>query len=85
MRNITMGISRAPRRKPGKNGKPLLVGDTVDVARATWTNTIGNPELVAVWKDPTFDPAQRASISGCRRTDARQTWFNVNLQVRMKS
>jgi len=36
------------------------VGDTVDVARATWTNTIGAPELSAVWTDPNFDPAQSA-------------------------
>lgn len=36
------------------------VGSTVDVANASWTNSIGAPELIAVWKDPTFDPAQRA-------------------------
>ena len=36
------------------------VGSTVDVANATWTNTIGAPELIAVWKDPEFDPALRA-------------------------
>ena len=36
------------------------VGDTVDVANATWTNTIGAPELIAVWKDPDFDPKLRA-------------------------
>ena len=48
------------RRKPGKDGKLPAVGDTVDVARATWTNTIGDPELVGVWKDPSFDPSQRA-------------------------
>ncbi len=32
----------------------------MDVARATWTNTIGDPELVGVWKDPDFDPSLRA-------------------------
>jgi hypothetical protein len=36
------------------------VGNTVDVANATWTNTIGGPELIVVWKDPQFDAKQRA-------------------------
>jgi hypothetical protein len=47
-------------RKPGAGGKVPAVGDTVDVANATWTNTIGAPELIAVWKDPDFDPSQPA-------------------------
>jgi len=47
-------------RKPGADGKLPSVGDTVDVANATWTNTIGAPELITVWKDPEFDAAQRA-------------------------
>jgi hypothetical protein len=50
----------ADRRKPGRDGKLPPVGNTVDVANATWTNTIGDPELGAVWQDPDFDPAQRA-------------------------
>ncbi len=36
------------------------VGNTVDVEKATWTNTIGDPELLAFWTDPEFDPEQRA-------------------------
>jgi Protein of unknown function (DUF3604) len=36
------------------------VGNTVDVARATYSNDIGAPTLDVAWKDPTFDPAQRA-------------------------
>jgi hypothetical protein len=48
-------------RKPDpKTGKVPSVGSTVDVEDASWTNTIGAPELIAVWKDPGFDPAQRA-------------------------
>ena len=47
-------------RKPGADGKLPLVGSTVDLANATWTNTIGAPELITVWKDSQFDPKQRA-------------------------
>jgi hypothetical protein len=36
------------------------VGNTVDVPNATWTNSIGSPELITVWSDPDFDPALRA-------------------------
>ena len=47
-------------RKPDAKGKIPSVGSTVDVENATWTNTIGASELVKVWKDPDFDPKQRA-------------------------
>jgi hypothetical protein len=48
-------------RTPGADGKLPPVGNTVDVANATWTNTIGAPELIGVWTDPDFDPAIPAS------------------------
>ena len=51
-------------RKPGKNGKLPPVGNTVDVKEATWTNTIGATELIKVWKDPDFDPKQKAFYYG---------------------
>jgi hypothetical protein len=38
------------------------VGSTVE--GATWTNTIGAPELIAVWTDPAFDPALPAFYYG---------------------
>ena len=47
-------------RKPGSDGKLPPVGNTVDVKSASWTNTIGATELITVWKDPQFDPRQRA-------------------------
>jgi hypothetical protein len=43
-------------RSPDADGKLPPVGNTVDVASATWTNTIGAPELITVWEDPDFDP-----------------------------
>ena len=50
----------ADKRKPGKDGKLPAVGNTADVPNATWTNTIGDPELITVWEDPEFDARQRA-------------------------
>jgi hypothetical protein len=48
------------KRLPGADGKLPPVGNTVDVANATWTNTIGDSELIAVWEDPEFDSSQSA-------------------------
>ena len=36
------------------------VGNTVDLEAASWTNTIGDAELVTVWTDPDFDAKERA-------------------------
>ena len=47
-------------RTKGADGKLPAVGNTVDVANATWTNTIGAPELITAWTDPSFDATQRA-------------------------
>ena len=51
-------------RKRGADGKVPSVGSTVDLRTATWTNTIGAPELIAVWRDPDFDPHQPAFYYG---------------------
>ena len=47
-------------RKPDAKGKLPAVGNTVDVANANLTNTIGSAELGALWTDPDFDQAQKA-------------------------
>ena len=51
-------------RRPGTDGKLPAVGNTVDVAEASWTNTIGATELIAVWTDPDFNPDERAFYYG---------------------
>jgi hypothetical protein len=52
--------SDADRRKLQADGKLPPVGNTVDLQTASWTNTIGDPELITVWKDPEFDPELKA-------------------------
>ncbi|GAB5452011.1 MAG: DUF3604 domain-containing protein [Halioglobus sp.] len=50
----------ADRRSIGENGRLSPVGNTVDVQRATWTDSIGEPGLATVWTDPDFDPSEPA-------------------------
>lgn len=47
-------------RTPGADGKLPPVGNTVNVAEATYTNSIGAPTLTASWTDPSFDAKQKA-------------------------
>jgi hypothetical protein len=43
-----------------RNNKVEPVGNTVNVEDASYSNSIGAPELAAVWQDPDFDPEVRA-------------------------
>ncbi len=47
-------------RKPDAAGKLPPVGNSVDVAKATYDNSIGAAELNTVWSDPSFDRTQHA-------------------------
>lgn len=48
-------------RKPDpQTGKLPLVGNTVNIKEATYTNNIGDTQLSAVWTDPDFDETQHA-------------------------
>lgn len=48
------------RRVDAETGKAPPVGSTVDVATATYSNSIGAAALQTVWRDPDFHPAQAA-------------------------
>lgn len=50
----------AGERVQDEKGKLSAVGNTVDKATASWTNTIGQAELAVIWTDPDFDVAQKA-------------------------
>ena len=47
-------------RKP--KGKKMVepIRSTVDVKTATYTNTVGEAEMMTVWEDPDFNPEERA-------------------------
>jgi hypothetical protein len=54
-------IALSDNRKPDpKTGKLPPVGNTVNVAEATWTNTIGDTQLTTVWQDPDFNRKEQA-------------------------
>lgn len=48
------------RVREADSGRLAPVGNTVDVANASYTNTIGTTELMTLWRDPEFDPSQEA-------------------------
>jgi len=74
-------------RQPDPNtGKVHLVGNTVNIANASWTNTIGATELITVWKDPDFDASQSAfyyarviEIPTPRWTAYDAKYFNIDM------
>ena len=47
-------------RRHGADGRLSAIGNTVDVKTATYTNSIGSPELIGSWTDRDFSPDQYA-------------------------
>ena len=53
-------VALADGRTVGADGAVASVGSTVDVAGASYTNAIGDPELRVTWTDPDFNPDRPA-------------------------
>jgi hypothetical protein len=53
-------VAWSGQRRADEKGQLPPVGNTVDTASATYTNSIGEPQLDAVWTDPEFDPIREA-------------------------
>ena len=47
-------------REVGGDGRIKPLSSTVDLATATYTNTVGTAELIGLWEDPDFVPDQPA-------------------------
>ena len=47
-------------RTVNRRGKAKPVGSTVDVKDASYTNSIGDPEMAVVWRDPDFNEDELA-------------------------
>jgi hypothetical protein len=59
-RVFNIAWSEPEKRQADSDGKIPDVGNTVDVANANWSNSIGAATLRTVWQDPDFDPEQAA-------------------------
>ncbi|MEX2124421.1 MAG: DUF3604 domain-containing protein, partial [Woeseia sp.] len=59
--HLAVDRSRSRRRYVGASSVPQASRNTVDVDKATYTNTIGAPDLAVVWTDPHFDPKTSAA------------------------
>lgn len=53
-------VALSDNRSVDINGSVAPVGNTVNIKQASYTNSIGDPELAVVWKDPDFNHTELA-------------------------
>jgi hypothetical protein len=53
-------VAASPGRSRDAAGRFAPVGNSVDIPTASYRNTIGTPQLSALWRDPDFDPSVEA-------------------------
>ncbi len=53
-------VAWSDKRNLNKDGSLPAVGNTVNVAAASWDNSIGTSELTTLWQDPDFNTQQSA-------------------------
>ncbi len=53
-------VALSDEREVSNDSVAAAMASTVDVQQATYRNSVGDPQLGAVWRDPEFDPAQAA-------------------------
>ncbi len=59
-REKIFNVAASDDRKPDRHGKLPAVGNSVDLASAEYSNSIGSAHLQTVWTDPEFNPEQAA-------------------------
>ena len=69
--NVVWGDAHERELQP--DGKLPAIGNTVNVADASWTNAIGDAELVGFWRDPEFDATQACGVLRARDRDSDAT------------
>ncbi len=53
-------VAWSDERKLDQQGKLAAIGSSVNIAKASYDNSIGSPQLAAYWQDPAFDPKLNA-------------------------
>ena len=60
LHELVHSVALSDGRTVNRRGKAKPVGSTVDVKDASYTNSIGDPEMAVVWRDPDFNEDELA-------------------------